>query len=80
VPGFQAHLQQTRGDFEGALLNYRKAVTQLGHAGQYEAAGIFLEQFARLSGMVGQGSGTLSFALQQKLGARSCKLLHSCKR
>jgi eukaryotic-like serine/threonine-protein kinase len=68
VPGFQAHLQQARGDFEGALPNYRKAVTQLGHAGQYESAGIFLEQFARLSLMLGQGSSALSFAQQQKLG------------
>jgi serine/threonine protein kinase/tetratricopeptide (TPR) repeat protein len=68
VPGFQAHLQQARGDFEGALPNYRKAVTQLGHAGQYEAAGIFLEQFARLSWMLGQGPSALSFAQQQKLG------------
>ncbi len=56
------------GDFEGARPNYRKAVTQLGHAGQYEAAGIFLEQFARLSWMLGQGPSALSFAQQQKLG------------
>jgi tetratricopeptide (TPR) repeat protein len=67
VPGFQAHLQQARGDFEGALLSYRKAVAQLAHAGQYEAAGGFLEQFARLSLMLGEGPSAFSFAQQQKL-------------
>ena len=75
APGFQAHLQQARGDFEGALLNYRKAVTQLGHAGQYEAAGIFLEQFARLSFMLGQGSSAFSFAQQQKLGGEELQAI-----
>ena len=75
VPGFQAHLQQARGDFEGALPNYRKAVTQLGHAGQYEAAGIFLEQFARLSWLLGQGSSALSFAQQQKLGGEELRAI-----
>ncbi len=75
VPGFQAHLQQARGDFEGALPNYRKAVTQLGHAGQYEAAGIFLEQFARLSLMLGQGPSALSFAQQQKLGGEELQAI-----
>ena len=77
VPGFQAHLQQAHGDFEGALPNYRKAVTQLGHAGQYEAAGIFLEQFARLSLMLGQGPGALSFAQQQRLGGEELLALAS---
>ena len=75
APGFQAHLQQARGDFEGALLNYRKAVSQLGHAGQYEAAGIFLEQFARLSWMLGQGSSAFSFAQQQKLGGEELQAI-----
>jgi tetratricopeptide (TPR) repeat protein len=68
VPGFQAHLQQAHGDFEGALPNYRKAVTQLAHAGEYETAGVFLEQLAWLSLMLGQGSSAFSFAQQQKLG------------
>ena len=75
APGFQAHLQQARGDFEGALPNYRKAVTQLGHAGQYEAAGIFLDQFARLSLMLGQGPSAFSFAQQQKLGGEELQAI-----
>ncbi len=68
VPGFEAHLQQTRGDFEGALANYRKAVMQLAHAGQNEGAGSFLRQFALLSMVLGESSSALSFAQQQKLG------------
>ena len=75
APGFQAQLQQARGDFEGALPNYRKAVTQLGHAGQYEAAGIFLEQFARVSWILGQGPSALSFAQQQKLGGEELRAI-----
>jgi tetratricopeptide (TPR) repeat protein len=67
LPGFQAQLQQVRGDFEGALISYEKAVVQLGHAGQYEAAQIFLQQFAVLSVMLGQTSSALAFAQQQKL-------------
>ena len=67
LPGFEAQLQQTRGDFEGALVNYKKAVMQLGKAGQYEAAQDFLQQFAVLSVMLGQSSPALSFAQQQKL-------------
>ena len=68
LPGFEAHLQQTRGDFEGALVNYRKAVTQLAHAGQNEGAAAFLNQFALLSILLGENSPALSFAQQQKLG------------
>ena len=75
APGFQAHLQQARGDFEGALPNYRKAVTQLGHAGQYEAAGIFLEQFASLSWMLGQAPSAFSFAQQQKLNGEELQAI-----
>jgi len=68
VPGFEAHLQQMRGDFEGALVNYRRVVQQLGRAGQNEAASIFLHQFALLSMMLGENSSALSFAQQQKIG------------
>ncbi len=68
LPGLEAHLQQMRGDFEGALVNYRRAVTQLGHAGQNGAAASFLYQFAVLSSMLGETSPALSFAQQQKLG------------
>jgi len=67
LPGLDAHLQQMRGDFEGALINYRKAVMQLEHAGQAQAAESFLHQFAELSEMLGQTSSALSFAQQQKL-------------
>ena len=67
IPGFEAQLAQMRGDFEGALASYRKAVVQLGRAGQSEAAESFLEQFALLSVMLGQSSSALSFAQQQKL-------------
>jgi serine/threonine protein kinase/tetratricopeptide (TPR) repeat protein len=66
-PGFEAQLQQMRGDFEGALASYRKAVLQLGRAGQNEAAATFLQEFASLSVMLGQGPAALSFARQQKL-------------
>jgi serine/threonine protein kinase/TolB-like protein/Flp pilus assembly protein TadD len=68
IPGFEAHLAEMRGDFEGALASYRKAVVQLGRAGQNEAAETFLEQFAALSVMLDQSSSALTFALQQKLG------------
>ena len=67
APGLEAQLLQVRGDFEGALINYRKAVIQLGRAGQNEAAQRFLRQFAVLSVMLGQSSPALSFAQQQKL-------------
>jgi tetratricopeptide (TPR) repeat protein/predicted Ser/Thr protein kinase len=67
LPGFKAQLQQMRGDFEGALSSYRTAVLQLGRADQSEAAVTFLQEFASLSVMLGQGSVALSFAQQQKL-------------
>jgi eukaryotic-like serine/threonine-protein kinase len=70
VPGFEAHLQQTRGDFEGALASYRKAVVQLAHAGQADGAGSFLHQFAILSLVLGENSSALSFAQQQKIGGQ----------
>jgi tetratricopeptide (TPR) repeat protein len=67
VPGFEAQFEQTGGDFEGALTSYRKAVLQLGHAKQSEAAQTFLQQFAALSVLLGEGSSAISFAQQQKL-------------
>jgi eukaryotic-like serine/threonine-protein kinase len=67
LPGFEAQLQQMRGDFEGALGSYRRAVLQLGRAGQNEAAAAFLQEFASLSVMLGQSSAALSFVQQQKL-------------
>ena len=67
VPGFEAQFKQTRGDFEGALANYREAVLQLGRAKQGEAAESFLRSFALLSVLLGQRSSALSFARQQNL-------------
>jgi eukaryotic-like serine/threonine-protein kinase len=67
VPGFEAQVKQTEGDFEGALASYREAVSQLGRAKQSEAAADFLRPFAALSVLMGEGSSALSFAQQQKL-------------
>ena len=67
VPGIEAQFKQLAGDFEGALSDYREAVLQLGKAKQSEAADDFLERYARLSVMLGQGSTALAFAQQQKL-------------
>jgi eukaryotic-like serine/threonine-protein kinase len=67
LPGFEAQLAQMRGDFEGALAGYRKAIAELGRAGQNEAADGFLRHFALLSVMLGQSSSALLLAQQQKL-------------
>jgi eukaryotic-like serine/threonine-protein kinase len=67
VPGFEAQFKQSEGDFEGALASYREAVSQLGRAKQGEAAEDFLQPFAVLSVLLGEGSSALSFAQQQKL-------------
>ncbi len=67
APGYQAQLDLTEGNFDGALSSYRKAVLQLGQAGQGEAGENFLQQFAALSVVLGQGSSALAFAQQQKL-------------
>jgi serine/threonine protein kinase/Tfp pilus assembly protein PilF len=67
VPGFQAQFKQTAGDFEGALASYREAVVEMGKAKQGEAAGVFLQPFAVLSLLLGEGSSALSFVQQQKL-------------
>jgi eukaryotic-like serine/threonine-protein kinase len=68
VPGFEAQLDLTEGNFEGALSSYRKAVLQLGQAGQGEAGATLLQHFAGLSVLLGQGPSALAFAQQQKLG------------
>jgi serine/threonine protein kinase/tetratricopeptide (TPR) repeat protein len=67
VPGFQAQFKQTAGDFEGALASYREAVVEMGKAKQGEAAGVFLQPYAVLSLLLGEGSSALSFVQQQKL-------------
>jgi eukaryotic-like serine/threonine-protein kinase len=67
VPGFQAQFKQAAGDFEGALASFREAVVQIGKAKQSEAAGSFLQAYAVLSLLLGEGSSALSFLQQQKL-------------
>ncbi len=67
VPVFEAQFQQERGNLEGARENYRKAVAQLGRAGQTQAAGGVLRAFAGYSTLLGEGPAALSFARQQKL-------------
>jgi len=67
LPVLQAQIQQLRGDPEGALENYRKAVSQLGGAGQDSAAGQNLQSLALLASLTGDTSAALSFARQQKL-------------
>ncbi|HWX93123.1 MAG TPA: protein kinase [Terriglobales bacterium] len=68
VPAFEAQFRQTEGDFEAALASYRKAVLQLGHAKQNEAAEELLRPFAALAVLLGgEGSSALSFVQQQKL-------------
>jgi len=75
LPGLEAGLQQMRGDFDKALASYRKAVVQLGRAGQNEAAATSLQQFASLSIMLGQVSSAFSFAEAQKLGGEELETL-----
>jgi hypothetical protein len=73
LPVFQAQIQQSRGDLEGALESYRQGVLQLGRAGQDSAAGDGLQSFAQFAGLVGNTASVLSFARQQKLHARNCR-------
>jgi len=67
LPIFQSQIQQTRGDVDGALESYRKAVSALAHAGQDEGAGETLRSFARAAVLAGDTSAALAFARQQKL-------------
>ncbi|MFZ3212396.1 MAG: tetratricopeptide repeat protein, partial [Terriglobales bacterium] len=67
LPIFQSQIQQMRGDLDGALESYRKAVTQLARAGQDESAGETLESFVRAAMVMGDTSAALAFARQQKL-------------
>jgi serine/threonine protein kinase/TolB-like protein len=67
LPVFQAQIQQSRGDLEGALESYRKGILQLSRAGQESASGNSLLSFALLAGLAGDTTPALSFARQQKL-------------
>ncbi len=67
LPVFEAQFQQLRGDPEGARDSYRKAVGQLGQAGQVPAAADALQASGVISHWLGDAASALSFAKQQKL-------------
>ncbi len=67
LPNFQSQTQQMRGDLDGALESYRKAVSQLAHAGQDASAGQTLQSFASAAVLMGDAAPALAFARQQKL-------------
>jgi tetratricopeptide (TPR) repeat protein len=67
LPVFQAQIQQLRGNSEGAMENYRKAVSELGRTGQDSTAGETLDSLALLASLTGENTSALSFARQQKL-------------
>jgi tetratricopeptide (TPR) repeat protein/predicted Ser/Thr protein kinase len=67
LPIFQSQIQQMRGDLDGALESYRKAVSQLAHAGQDTGAGDTLQSFAGLATLMGDTAPGLAFARQQNL-------------
>jgi tetratricopeptide (TPR) repeat protein len=67
LPIFQSQTQQMRGDLDGALESYRKAVSQLAHAGQDASAGETLESFVSAGVLMGDAAPALAFARQQKL-------------
>lgn len=67
LPVFQGQFHQMRGDLDGAFESYHKAVSQLARAGQSLGAGEALYSFAILATLMGDSSGALSFARQQKL-------------
>jgi eukaryotic-like serine/threonine-protein kinase len=67
LPILQAQMQQTRGDIEGALANYRKGIVQLAQAGQQSTAADALESMATVARLSGKTASALSFARQQKL-------------
>ena len=56
-----------RGDLDGALESYRKAIVQLARAGQDTGAGGALGSFAGSAILMGESSMALIFARQQKL-------------
>ncbi len=67
LPIFESQIQQVRGDVDGALESYRKAVLQLARAGQDESAGDTLRSLAGTSMLAGDSQAALAFARQQKL-------------
>lgn len=67
LPVFEAQFQQLRGDPEGALDSYKKAVAQLAGAGQDRAAAEVLGMFSEAAVLAGQSGPALAYARQQKL-------------
>jgi len=67
LPIFQSQTQQMRGDLDGALESYRKAVTELARGGQDSSAGQTLQSFASAAVLMGEAAPALAFARQQKL-------------
>jgi serine/threonine protein kinase/tetratricopeptide (TPR) repeat protein len=67
MPAFESHIQQTNGDVDGALSNYKEAVLRLGRAKQNAPAGVYLVEYSVLSTILGRTSPALAFAQQQKL-------------
>jgi eukaryotic-like serine/threonine-protein kinase len=67
LPIFESQIQQMRGDLDGALESYRKAVLELGRAGQDSGAGQALQSYANAAVVLGEIAPALAFARQQKL-------------
>jgi len=67
LPVYEAHIQQMRGDLDGALESYRKAIAQLARAGQDTGAREALGAFVGSALLMGESSMALTFARQQKL-------------
>jgi tetratricopeptide (TPR) repeat protein len=68
---FEGQFQETRGDLEGARASFQRAVRDLAHAGQNEAAEEALRSLAVVSVLAGQKTASdLVFARQQKLSGR----------
>jgi eukaryotic-like serine/threonine-protein kinase len=68
IPVFEAQFQQLRGDLDGARQSYRRAVLELGRAGQSQTAGDALFRLASLDALTSQDvREDLTFARAQKL-------------
>ena len=68
VPVFEAQFHQLRGDLAGARQDYRRAVADLGRAGQFQAAGDSLLGLAVMDVLTSQGvREALAFARAQKI-------------
>ncbi len=75
LPVLEAQLQQTRGDIDGALEGYRKAVTEMVRAGQEKTAGQTLATYAVTAILAGEAKSALIYARQQKLHGNESRAL-----